>query len=240
MPGSAAAGDIIEVTFVGEADAQSVYNVMHYQVDPGITGGSISVDSMINALTLGWEENVVPQLSETYEFKEGRAQQIISVVNTTPPTVEPCPAPPFQYEVIYGSWGVDYPAAPVALGGIAGPALPTYGAIACTKRSEKRGKYWRGAMRLGPVAEASTEADDQNKLVNLYEKDVETAMATFLLVNSVIPGGEVMFKMVIFSKTRAARFAGEAMSESASLVTGINTRELVTSQVSRKRVRRVL
>lgn len=195
VPTVMAIDDVLEFAVDGRADAQQITNVLHMRVNADPSGPGVNTTALALLRTM-WKNNVLPLLNSGYSVANYTLKKISSVTAGIPTARQPHP-----FTLAY-EWEIALPGTPADVGGVVGPALPTFVTASCRKLTGYGGRYWRGGIRFGIISEDDTLAGG-NKLTDPAKALWDTASEKILRNN---PPGDMpdYLTSVVFSGTYAA------------------------------------
>lgn len=221
--------EVYEVVTVAQADDQAFINVMHYvgrQVQPG-------ANPAFGIFLLDWQKkwttSILPNVSATYEVLYYEIRHINDAFSRGATTTGG-----IKYWFGYDLQDL-LEAEGDEVGQLPGPHLPTFCAVNFRKSPEKRDRKYRGSLRLGPIPEADTEADDQNVITDVAHARHEALAETLNSSIDVADGGDFYMDPVVASRKGAWENLDAGFDAWTSPIGAFRPSQLVSSQVSRKR-----
>lgn len=216
---------VYETTLFGVQDGQAIRNVLHHAAiddSPGPVAGVDTLLALAEEVVEGWRANILPVLVREYELVQAVCVEITNRDHAPPNAT-------LTYGAVetLGLGGTTYRGARNV------DALPTYSAVAVRKIVNRRGRKYRGSMRIGGVAEADT---DENELTDTAATNFQTAVSGIHGVFT-IAGGAMQLDIGVFAKQSYLLYSpGGANPRSQWFqVDNLTVQDLITSQVSRKR-----
>lgn len=211
-------GQILEVTFGGNALGQRIYNIRHWrptswnQSDP-----SAELPVIAGTIRSRWVSAILPFLPTQYVIPFFLLRTINSWTT----------GPGNKQRLVYSEFYELRPF-PIDAGVKVGEVLPPHCAQAVILRTGQSGKRKRGAMRLGPIREIDSLDGIQQDVSGL-------AAAITAFFADITMGGAGILKACVFSKTQFFGTSPPPVPDTAStLITQTLTPLPIKSQVSRK------
>lgn len=227
----------VEITVLAAASGQAVINVLNYKAHSG-NAGVATLAQLAAAFREEWKDNICPELHESYEVQAYLCRTISGMV-FLPPIIpgSPTSRPALRYseQVIVQGLAAD-------VGGMATASHPTFTAVSIQKvcgpvttpalvplTSEK---LIKGGMRLGPIAEASTDTTEGNALSSAFATEVLDALN---LISTLTAAGETFnLEVLSFYKDSVHRVDGALPTFARAGVTSFLVNPYASTQVTRK------
>lgn len=192
-PDILALNDIIEVTHFARNNATSCEVInRHWMLCTNVpatpTSDLSAVAVQMEAL---WETNFKPAYPQEYNYLRCVAKKLTSVARGIPTPSKPHPVvltflSAAEFET---SW----------VGVNPGQALAAVQTVSIFYRPVLVGRYWRGGVHIGPVAESSVQATDRNKLTPGASTFFDTAFTNYRA--PVLLAGGSTVQVYMFSPT---------------------------------------
>lgn len=225
-------GTLYQHTIFGEQDGQAVLMVNHWAfLDAGeFAGETAEVADVNGVLNVEYAQHVLPLQLDVFGVNSYKTEAIGSFDVITDPA-NPTETILEKHEV-----------ASTEVGGITPSTdpMPTFNAVSVRKLTTRQGTQIRGGCRLCCLEEADVV---HNTLIQAKIDAVQAGMGAYFTPTSVTTslGTQLLYPMV-FSRKVLLEEAGNPAnpgSDSSAEITGVFTSKFVSSQVSRKRRRRL-
>ena len=225
--------DVFEFVVSARADGKGIDNVMHFVATPTVPGDIVgTTDEVLVALRLLWRDNMLAYVTDAYVV----SKYILRTLNDKRLRV---PAPPVgstltPYLLTYAEINDVAGAGADDTGDADPPVGPNFVSLGGIKKTGQAGKSGRGGFHIGPVPDASVDA-------NVPNATVLTAFTASLIVlkTPVEPLGttNLTLTMGIFSRKAfltAAPIMG-AVEDFFKPLISFGARSLTSSSLRRKR-----
>lgn len=224
--------EVYECRFIGDHDGQAVVNILHGIVT-SIQGATATapLQAAADLVRDAYINNVVPELHDAYAFHQLRMLRVSGGLEVP----QPPPSPP-RYHLTYDAEAESVPSAPV-FGSIIGDPLPTYVAINVRKKASIGGSIRSGGMRVGPLVETDIGDQTSGNLLSGGGLVKGGNVAAWLLTQVALEATQEWFLNWGVASRKDIAFPGTPVKDGFGILTGSVVNPLVSSQVSRKRVR---
>jgi len=176
------ANDVVEVASLGHnlVTGGAVVNRQFYLVasTPGTPVSTVA--DAATSLRAVWVANVLQSLSVNYRLDKTVAKRVAGV--------SALGGSPRRAKLIYGDEASNVITAD---GADAGAGLPAFLTASCKYVLDRYGKYWRGGIRLGPLAETALSATLEDALHGTFLANC-TINVNLWNVSTVIAGGSTL------------------------------------------------
>jgi hypothetical protein len=214
-----------QLTIFGRSQGQQILNVFHYRrVDPAAPPISdTDLPNVVFDIRENWRALIAATFHDSYSVESYTWRTLTGTI------ANPSPPPP---SIFTEDFQFVQPGGLLDVGGVGGPALPTFDALGVQKLSNRAGRNFRGSARFGPHLEAQT---DNNSWTPAFIGAAEPLIST-LFVDIYTDGFGGTVEMAIFSRTLAlaAPPPFTLLRDLTAKVIGAKLNGFVSSQVSRK------
>lgn len=226
------ANHVIRLVLRGNASGQEIVNVLHYVplLEPIPPNNFVSQYSHAFTFAIDrWKAIILPHLSSTYTLHGAS----LRVIEGKAPLIGVIPPGQPVAKLVYGD-GIDADVFAPNTGGVIGEASPTFVAATIRKITGRAGKKWKGSMRLGPIAEAST---DNNLIKPVPYASLVDDIDGIMELGPLTVGGNEFLRLSVFSlQDYVVDNNGSEVipAQTAQRVTSVTVNQNLGSQVSRK------